>query len=42
MAIAAVFLVVTTYAGLGIVLGLDRVNTDEITAVILWYIVLLE
>ena len=42
MAIAAVFLVVTTYAGLGIVLGLDRVNTDEITAVILGNIVLLE
>ena len=42
MAIAAVFLVVTTYAGLGIVLSLDRVNTDEVTTMILGNIVLLE
>ena len=42
MAIAAVLLVVATYAGLGIVLGLDWVNTDEVAAVVLGNIVLLE
>lgn len=42
MAVAAVFLIVTTGTGLGIVLGLDRVDTDEVTAVILGNIVLLK
>lgn len=42
MAIAAVFLVVAAGTGLGIILGLDRVNTDEITAVVFGDIVLLE
>lgn len=42
MAIAAVFLVVAAGTGLGIILGLDRVHTDEITSVILGDIVFLE
>jgi len=42
VAVGAVLLVVTTYAGLRVVLGFDRVNADEVAAMIFRHIVAFE